>query len=379
MILTEPFRRTIVDLLSLLLLIFKKLHLDLSGPPNDRSSRAYTAEEENLLVSYLQFMAMAGVKLTVKRALSVASYVGKKKGTLFHTRDGNPTPGWWNRFKLKHTEVGSLVCDVKDGPQSSEERSEGRENPSLTEIESLIKEIDRNKDEDRFYNMVTVTTRVSSQGELKEFMVPTCVTETKDQIMTMSICSGASGKILPSMITVTPSLKREINPETEGSLWTETATGDVDCETFLEYLQKIDELLCNTRPVYVFTSGLQDLIGVEVVDFCLEKAIHILHIPIPNVIQPADIIPRIMLAKLKPTSMELVQKDTLKKSVTHVIKMLVATAQEVQGEPIKLAFRETGMFPFDQKCLVPGSIRKREPNNKVESYAAKRALALQKR
>ena len=356
------------------------------GPPNERSSRMFTPEEEGLLVSYFNFLTKAGVKLTVKKALTVTGYFGRKKGTVYYTRDGNPTPGWWKRFRMRHTEVNSLVCEDKTDDKtvatSSENATSSREateKHALDEVELLVNETDGREDEERFYNMVTVTSRVSDRGDLLEFMVPSCVTELKDQIMTVTICSSANGKVFPSMVTVTPSLKKEINPDNDGNLWTETVSGDVNYSTFLEYLQKLDTLISNQRPVFVFTSGLQDLIGDEVVEFCIEKRIHMLHIPIANVIQPADIIPRIMQAKLEPTAMEQSQKEGLNSNVIQMTELLQSTCNEVQGEAMKTAFRETGIFPFDKGCLVSGSIRKREPNNTKESYAAKRALALQRR
>ena len=346
----------------------------------------FTPEEEGLLMSYFKFFTKAGVKLTVRKALAVAGYFGRKKGTVYYTRDGNPTPGWWNRFRMRHTEINSLVCEDKIDDKTAQTSAENAttskeaiEKDMLDEVELLVIEAGGRKDDERFYNMVTVTSRVSDRGDLLEFMVPSCVTELKDQIMTMTICSSANGKVFPSMVTVTPSLKKEINPDTDGNLWTETVSGDVNYSTFLQYLQKLDTLISSQRPVFVFTSGLQDLIGDEVVEFCIEKRIHMLHIPIANVIQPADIIPRVMQAKLAPTTMEQSQKESLNSNVVQMIKMLQSTCREVEGEAIKTAFRETGIFPFDKGCLVSGSIRKREPNNTKESYAAMRALALQKR
>ena len=161
----------------------------------------FTPEEEGLLMSYFKFLTKAGVKLTVKKALAVAGYFGRKKGTVYYTRDGNPTPGWWNRFRMRHTEVNSLVCEDKTDDKTAQTSTENAttsteaiEKHMLDEVELLVNEAGGRKDEERFYNMVTVTSRVSDRGDLLEFMVPSCMTELKDQIMTMTICSSANGK-----------------------------------------------------------------------------------------------------------------------------------------------------------------------------------------
>ena len=92
-------------------------------------------------------------------------------------------------------------------------------------------------------------------------------------------------------------------------------------------------------------NGLQNLLESEVVEFCVENGIFLLCLPVPNVIQPSDIIPRILQAELE--SSVGADADIPNIQVSQLFERFKSASSKAQGEPMKAAFRQTGIFPLD--------------------------------
>ena len=354
----------------------------LAGPPNVKSSRLLSEEEEKLLLSWLNFLHRAGVKISAKNALPMAGYIGRINGVVYHTADGTPTHGWWLRFKEKYQEVNKLNVEneskdigIDASSKSKEMSKQDTDKRILEHVKAFVNETDGKNEEDKYYNIVMVPCRISEQGELLEFVAPSCIKHSVDQLMTLTVCTCADGMVLPSMITMVKG-----TAELEESICVETEFGDIDTKTFMQYMKHLDTFITKKRPAFIFVNGLQNLLESEVVEFCVERGIFLLSLPVPNVIQPSDIIPRILQAELE--GLVGVDTDIPNIKVSELLERFKSASSKAQGEPMKAAFRQTGIFPFVATVLRSGSITKHTPNeSKLNECcaAAKKALALQKR
>ena len=314
--------------------------------------------------------------------MATAGYIGRKGGIVYKTKDGNPTNGWWLRFKERYQEVNGLDVGGKseDGGTYVSEKieevpKEDVDKRILEDVNTFVKEAVNHKDEDTHYNMVSVPSRISERGDLLDFTPPSCIKHSDSQLMTLTVCTCANGMVLPSLITMANK-----TAEVEGSMCVETQLGDIDPKTFLQYLKHLDTFISKKRPAFVFVSGLENLLEAGVVEFCVEKGIHLLCLSLPNVIQPSDIIPRILQAELNTKSRT--DTDTPKINVFQLLERFLSSSKKAQGEPLKAAFRQTGIFPLDITVLRPGSIPKHRPHDQTMKeccVAEKKALTLQKR
>ena len=161
------------------------------------------------MLSWLNFLHKAGVKISAKNALPMAGYIGRKNGAVYYTAEGNPTHGWWLRFKEKYQELSKLNVENENedtgidvSSKSKEASKQDTDKRILEHVKAFVNETDDKNDEDKYYNMVMVPCRISEQGELLQFVAPSCIKHSVDQLMTLTVCTCANGMVLPSMITM---------------------------------------------------------------------------------------------------------------------------------------------------------------------------------
>ncbi len=340
--------------------------------------------DETALLRCLKFVHRAGVKITPTYLTTLATCLRSKSAAQYRTKDGNPTRTWSLNFRRKYPEVNAMVTRENEAQdargrifRTSRVNSAQKTRESvLSSIEDLLRENSAIVTSERVYNMVAVKGRFLQR--CGKFQWETAKPDAHaGDAMTITVCACATGSCLPSLITTASEDSFSALKNETGTLIRETKSGEPDRATFLEYLKNLDSCLVQERPVFVYIAGVQDLIDLEVIEFCLERGIHLLHVPFPDAAQPVDVVLHAM--QTHRVERQRTSVGSQRTTVNQAIEEILSLCWKMEGEEIRRSFRDTGVFPFDKSSHHTGAVPKRAARVHKDVDPQEKAQRIQKR
>lgn len=198
----------------------------------------------------------------------------------------------------RHPDLIESVPSLIDGGRKSMSRASvfdkffGDMRPHLQELGVL-------DDPERIYNLDESWTGSKDEGKRQKVVVPKDLHKpyllkfTTNDHITITQCACANGTLLPPMITFAKSIPQGdqfLKSGPDKALYNMTESGHIDSDLYLQYIRHIEPMLSPTRPVVLFQDNLYAHESVELVEFCIEKQIHLINFPskITHIIQPMD-------------------------------------------------------------------------------------------
>ena len=168
---------------------------------------------------------------------------------------------------------------------------------------------------------------------------------------TMTMCASAEGTVLPTMFTFKGSIPRdssvhELRPK--DALYTESESGHIDSELYIQYIKHIEPFLGRTRPVVIFQDNAGCHENLELIEFCIDKNVHLYNLPskTTHLLQPLDKIFGLLKDKIEDVKHEthIVQQKSVKKSqIPMVVRFAI---NRISTKQCKTRFRRQVSVPW---------------------------------
>ena len=280
------------------------------------------------------------------------------RGTPF--KDTLPTFGWWKRFTKRHPQLRLRTPSLIDPGRSAMSRSSIL-NRYFEEAKRFLCTLDILNDPDKILNIDE--TWYCEKGEKSQKVVTTAQCKVPYKVYgerqshtTLTMCVSASGKWLPSMITFQGNIpKTELVHETgpKDTLYSNSASGHIDTELYLQYIRHIEPFLCRRRPLAIFQDNLSCHENLDLVEFCLEKNIHLFNLPSKSshLVQPLDKLFGLLKTKIEEVKHEVVvvqQRNTNRSQVPVLVRFAM---NRISASTIRDSFRNTGLCPLDHTAI----------------------------
>ena len=286
-------------------------------------------------------------------------------------KHGLASRGWWSNFLKRHPELTVRTPSLVDP---------GRVAMSWTSVmdtwfrdaEAFLHKNDLFDVPARIYNID------ESWFSPKESKKQKVVTDRNNNMpyklfggvrdhTTLTLCICADGSWIPPMITFQtsiPSTTEFLNDGPGNALYNSTQTGHIDSDLYFKYIVHIEPFLNETRPVVIFQDNLGAHCTDQLVDFCIEKKIHIYTFPAKtsHILQPLDKLFgtfKITLEMKKHEAM-LIQQSHISKSKLPILTRF--TIQATKSDVIRGVFEKTGIYPFDRCKITPDLLVGDEPS-----------------
>ena len=223
--------------------------------------------------------------------------------------------------------------------------------------EQFVKSIGVYGDPSRVFNIDETWYNEQAEKQQKvvfprENKMPYKVYGGKTDHTTLTMCISADGRFLPTMFTFKGNVPS--NPEChedgpKDAIYSSSESGHIDTELYTQYVCHLEPFLGPNRPVAIFQDNLSCHDNPELIDFCLEKQIHLFNIPAKSshIVQPLDKLFGLLkkkIAKTKHEAMLVHQQPMNKSKIPTIVRFAI---RSIGQDTVKTAFKETGIFPLD--------------------------------
>ena len=326
-----------------------------------------TAEEEQSLVYYINYMASVGQPLTIAAAKLFAWAISKRNGQQGRF-DNEKGPGhtWWSGFKKRHAkEITLRKPDSLDRGRSRMANSTVM-NEHFQSLKKVLVDnniLDKpqhiyNCDESGFC-LDNNSGKVIVSKYAKQAYSESKGSRTH---FTVHACVGANGSILPPMVIFEDSFPSG-NYSALGipsSLYGKSPNGYMDGELFLKWLEKIFiPQTSHVRPTLLIYDGHSSHITINVIDLARENQIILYCLPphTTNILQPLDVAIfkplktyfTNLTAKIKLATLG--QPKIVAMNKTNFTAILKESWNKLQLGTITAAFRKCGIFPYNPDAI----------------------------
>ena len=137
------------------------------------------------------------------------------------------------------------------------------------------------------------------------------------------------------------------------ALYSSSDSGHIDTELYAGYIRHIEPYLCKKRPIAIFQDNLSCHENLELVEFCVEKNIHLFNLPSrsSHILQPLDKLFGLLKEKIEAVKHEAVivqQKNTNRSQVPLLVRFAM---NRICQSTIRDSFRNTGLCPLDSSAI----------------------------
>ena len=234
-------------------------------------------------------------------------------------------------------------------------------NRYFEDAERFLRTLDILNDPEKIYN-IDESWYCEKAEKLKKVVttanckIPYKVYGGRQSHTTLTMCISASGKWLPVMITFQGTIpKTEVVHDAgpKDALYSSSDSGHIDTELYTQYIKHIKPFLCKRRPVAIFQDNLSSHESLELVEFCVEKNIHLYNLPSKSshLVQPLDKLFGLLKQKIEDVKHETVivqQKNTNRSQVPLLVRFAM---NRISQFTIRESFRDTGLCPLDSSAI----------------------------
>ena len=335
---------------------------------------ALSKEEEDVLCSYLIYMAERGFPLTPKMVMAFAWAIAIRCGRHHCFSDSGPTKRWWLGFRRRHPKLSLRKVDKLE-----RSRAECLSPEVVCEYFELLKKTLSDKgilnsprsifncdetflplDESR-EKAVTVRNAKSVYSQ----------SPGTTEHITMLCCASASGGALPPMIIYPKAFPggqyRFGGPD--DTVYARSESGWVDSDLFLQWFKKVFlKYTVHDQPLLLLVDGHKSHMTLELVDLARENNVILFCLPphTTHALQPLDVsVFKALKAHFSRSLRALcfTRKDFIvtKRDFARVVKEPFEMAFSMTN--IKNGFAKCGIFPFnpdavDKKKMLPSEMHK---------------------
>jgi hypothetical protein len=326
---------------------------------------ALTAEEENSLVSYIEYMAKRGFPLTIPLVSGFAWCIPKQrgKGDVF-TKCG-PTKRWWQGFQKRHPQLRLRSPDSLDRGRASMGNVY-----SLREYFALLKDTldynDLHSKTHLIFNCDEAAINLNKSAG-QRVVVPKDqkqahgISSATNEHVTVHCCVNTAGGTIPPMVIFkkTYHKKGPVN-----ATYAVSDTGFMDQELYFQWFQKTFlKYALPERPLLLIHDGASSHMSWPLIQSAIANDVIILCLPpkTTHITQPLDEAVyrkmKIVYRKMKIEAAKIMSQAKLIKSDLWVAKRNVSAMFKLIYElsftmrSITEGFRKCGIYPFDPNAI----------------------------
>ena len=322
-----------------------------------------SADEEQALVVYIEYMANRGFPLTIGLIIGFAWCIAKTNGKAHAFKKTGPTKQWWNDFKKRHPHLRLRRPDTLDRGRATMGNVW-----SLREYFSILKEVmdanDFHSNPHLVFNCDEAAVNLNKSAGQK-VVVPcnqkhthTVASATNEHI-TVHCCVSASGGTIPPMIIFTktyPGGAYHKNGPVSAT-YAVSDTGFMDQELYFHWFEKTFlKFAPPQRPLLLIQDGASSHISCPLIKSAIANDVILLCLPpkTTHITQPLDVAVyrKMKIETAKVMSQAKLIKSNLwvaKKNVSQMFRIIYKTSFTMNC--IIEGFRKCGIFPFNPNAV----------------------------
>ena len=307
----------------------------------------------------MTFMARAGKPVTPGWVMVMAGRMVKVRGNSF--KNDVPTSGWWSSFLSRHPQLSLRTPSIINAGRLAMSRRSTMDN-FFSEAKVILTTLGILDDASRLYNIDESWTGSNDEQKkqkvvaVKGIRTPYQWQITTNEHVTLSMCISAEGAFLPTMVTFTKSIPRGNDFIDEGPphcLYTASESGHIDRSLYFRYIRHLEPHLSSTRPVVIFQDNLMAHEDYDLVEFCVDKQIHLVNFPskTSHILQPLDKIFGSLKNHIQKKAREASLFSQIGISRSKIPILLRFGINAMKQDVISGSFQKTGLCPLNGAAI----------------------------